>query len=158
MALPDDERANRLRIYGLMGEIVVFPEGSAQFATGNGAFVTMAYVRNVRLRMPRQYAAAYRPPYSEAYTHVDYQSKVGTFSMTVAEGPDTHTLKALLTQTPPGSVHFHVFGQVGVAAALGSAGFYGYSGRFEAADFAGADGDGEQQFSIEGWVESWSGY
>lgn len=139
-----------------MSEIVSFSEGSAQFATADGAYVTMLYVRNVRLSTPRQYAAAYRPPYALAFTHVDYQSKVGTFSMAMAEGPDTRTLKAMLANATPGTVHCHVFGII--PNSVGSAGFYAYSGRFEAGDLSQADGEGETTFSVNGWSESWSAY
>lgn len=140
-----------------MGEIVSFAEGSAQFATGDGSFATQLYVRSVRLRMERQ-STRYRPPYSTPYTHVDYQNPIGSVSMVLAEGPDSRALKSMLANAAPGSLHCHVFGLIGAAGALGSAGFYGYSGTLDAGELAGSDGEGEQQFSVEGWLQSWSAY
>lgn len=138
-----------------MAEIVSFREGSAQFATGDGAFTTMLYVRNITVDAQRQ-TTRYRPPFSLTHVHVSYQLTPATFSMGMSDGSDAQKLKTMFAAATPGTVHMHVGGIVPPNAA--SAGIYLYSGTIEAGNFQGQDGNAEQSFTVNGWAETWSAY
>lgn len=140
-----------------MSEVVTFNEGSAQFATANGAFTTQIYVRNVSLN-PQRESYRYRAVGSPTHTHVDLQMSNATFGVTIPEGPDAIMLKRMLALAAPGTFHMNVQNFIGPAGSLGSAGFYCYSGTIDAASFAGQVGGDEQPLVFNGWLESWSAY
>lgn len=138
-----------------MPEILTWPEGSAQFATGNGSFQTQSYVRDVRLT-PLRETYRYRVPQKAGFAHVDTLRPNATLSFGMADSPDAQLLKGWLLGATPGTLHVHVFAKTpGINT---SGGFFAYSGTLDNGEYGGSDGEAEHRFAVNGWFETWSAY
>jgi hypothetical protein len=138
-----------------MPEILSFPEGSAQFATGNGSFLTQAFVRDVRLT-PSRDTHRYRIPQKAGFAHIDLLRANATLSFGMAESPASLQLKAWLAGATPGTLHVHI-GTI-TPGPNTSGGFYAYSGTIDNGEYGGTDGEAEQRFAVNAWFETWSAY
>jgi hypothetical protein len=138
-----------------MPEILSFPEGSAQFATGDGSFQTQVFVRDVRL-MPTRDTHRYRVPQKAGFAHINLLRTNATLSFGMAESPAAQLLKAWMYGATPGTLHGHFFAlSPGINT---SGGFFAYSGTIDNGEYGGTDGDAEQRFAVNGWFETWSAY
>lgn len=138
-----------------MAEIITFSEASAQFATADGAFQTLAYARDVRISIAKQ-TYRYRVPYAVGYSHIDLQDNPAQVTFTTLESPDTRILKVFAAAATPGTVHCKFIGVI--PAANGTGGWLGFSGTLDSSDMAGQEGNAEQSFSINGWFQNGSAY
>jgi hypothetical protein len=138
-----------------MPEILSFPEGSAQFATGNGSFLTQAFVRDVRLT-PSRDTHRYRIPQKAGFAHVDLLRMNATLSFGMAESPAALQLKAWMYGATPGTLQVN-FATV-TPGINTSGGFIARSGTIDNGEYGGTDGEAEQRFAVNAWFETWSAY